>query len=124
MQKSIGILSALVMVITPLTAASAAGVTKSQIASAIEGKGYHVAEENAKMLSVAVGEHQVVIAVDGSDADGDDDQDMRDFANLQRCFLGTGGGLGWNCIVCDSDNSLSIDAVDSNFFFPRLTGPN
>ncbi|HBK92436.1 MAG TPA: hypothetical protein DDZ68_12275 [Parvularcula sp.] len=69
MKKSIGIASALILALAPLTAASAAGVTKSQIASAIAAKGYNVADENAKMLSVAVGEHRVVIAVDGSDAD-------------------------------------------------------
>lgn len=60
---------ALMMTAPPLGDAAAAGVTKSQIASAIEAKGYNVADENAKMLSVAVGEHRVVIAVDGSDAD-------------------------------------------------------
>ena len=69
MKKTIGIASALLLAVAPMTAASAAGVTKSQIASAIEAKGYNVAEENAKMLSVSVGEHRVVIAVDGSDAD-------------------------------------------------------
>jgi hypothetical protein len=69
MKKSIGIAAALVVALAPFATASAAGVTKSQIALAIEAKGYNVAEENAKMLSVAVGEHRVVIAVDGSDAD-------------------------------------------------------
>ncbi len=69
MKKSVGIAAALAMALAPLTAAAAAGVTKSQIAAAIEAKGYSVADANAKMLSVTVGEHRVVIAVDGSDAD-------------------------------------------------------
>ena len=69
MKKAVIWAVALMMTAAPLADAAAAGVTKSQIASAIEAKGYNVADENAKMLSVAVGEHRVVIAVDGSDAD-------------------------------------------------------
>ncbi len=69
MKMTIGIAAALILSAAPLTSALAASVTKSQIATAIGAKGYNVAEENAKMLSVVVGEHKVVIAVDGSDAD-------------------------------------------------------
>jgi hypothetical protein len=69
MNRSFGIAAAFLLAAAPLTAAYAAGVTKSQIAGAIGAKGYSVADENAKMLSVTVGEHKVVIAVDGSDAD-------------------------------------------------------
>ena len=68
MKNSLGIAAAFILAAAPCSA-FAAGVTKSQIASAIEAKGYNVADENAKMLSVSVGEHRVVIAVDGSDAD-------------------------------------------------------
>lgn len=60
---------AAVLAATPLMTAAAAGVNKGQIASAIGAKGYDVDELNPKMLSVGVGEHKVVIAVDGSDAD-------------------------------------------------------
>jgi len=61
--------AALLMAAAPVAGASAAGVSKAQIASAIGAKGYDVNELNPKMLSVTVGEHKVVIAVDGSDAD-------------------------------------------------------
>jgi len=69
MKIGLSIAAALVLAAAPFAAASAAGVTKSQIASAISAKGYAVADLNPKMLSVGVGEHKVVIAVDGSDAD-------------------------------------------------------
>jgi hypothetical protein len=61
--------AALLMAAAPVAGASAAGVSKAQIAGAIGAKGYDVNELNPKMLSVNVGEHKVVIAVDGSDAD-------------------------------------------------------
>jgi len=69
MKRVLSVAAAVLLAAAPLTAASAAGVTKSQIASAISAKGYAVADLNPKMLSVGVGEHKVVIAVDGSDAD-------------------------------------------------------
>ncbi len=60
---------------------------------------------------------------DGADLDGDDDQDMLDFARLQTCYSGPGGGLGWPCIVYDQDDDLDVDGPDANFFYPRITGP-
>lgn len=68
MRKAVLFAAAFMMAAAPL-AASAAGISKAQIASAIGAKGYSVSELNPKMLSVNVGEHKVVIAVDGSDAD-------------------------------------------------------
>lgn len=68
MRKAVLFAAALMMAAAPV-AALAAGVSKAQIASAIGAKGYSVSELNPKMLSVNVGEHKVVIAVDGSDAD-------------------------------------------------------
>jgi hypothetical protein len=61
---------------------------------------------------------------DGADADGDDDEDLFDFAELQRCFNGDGAGeLDWNCSVFDEDEDIDIDLVDFNYFQSRLTGP-
>lgn len=60
---------------------------------------------------------------DGADVDGDDDEDLLDFAELQRCFAGPGGGTQWNCTVFDSDSDNDIDINDWNFFEPRMTGP-
>jgi hypothetical protein len=62
----------------------------------------------------------------GADADADNDQDMHDFALLQTCFNGSGGGRGFPCIVFDSENDLGdgdIDNADADYFFPRITGP-
>ncbi len=61
---------------------------------------------------------------DGSDVDNDDDEDLLDFAELQRCFSGPGGGLDWNCSVFDNDEDSDIDLLDWDFFRPRMTGPN
>lgn len=61
---------------------------------------------------------------DGSDSDGDDDQDLFDFAGLQRCFNGDGAGeLGFNCTVFDVDEDLDVDLIDFAAFEPQLTGP-
>lgn len=61
---------------------------------------------------------------DGSDVDNDDDEDLLDFAELQRCFSGAGGGLDWNCSVFDNDGDGDLDLLDWDFFRPRMTGPN
>ncbi len=61
---------------------------------------------------------------DGADADGDDDEDLFDFAEFQRCFNGSGAGdLDWNCTVFDNDEDIDIDLVDFGYFHPRITGP-
>lgn len=61
---------------------------------------------------------------DGIDGDGDNDQDLHDFANFQRCFSDSGGGLLWNCLVNDHDDDGDVDIDDWNYFWPRMTGPN
>jgi hypothetical protein len=61
---------------------------------------------------------------DGSDVDGDDDEDNHDIAWFQRCYTGAGaGGLPFNGIVFDSDDDEDIDWTDWGFFAPRITGP-
>jgi hypothetical protein len=61
---------------------------------------------------------------DGSDVDGDDDQDLHDVAWLQLTFTGAGaGGLPYNGIVFDHDDDLDVDSADFNYFAPRTTGP-
>ena len=69
---------------------------------------------------------------DGTDADGDYDEDLYDFAEFQRCFSGDGViPLKWNCTVFDVDEDNDIDDWDYQSHFcagttdcPRLTGPN
>jgi hypothetical protein len=59
----------------------------------------------------------------GSDNDADFDQDLHDFAGLQRTFTGPGGPMKWGGIVFDSDDDDDVDWIDYNWFAPRLTGP-
>lgn len=61
---------------------------------------------------------------DGSDVDGDDDEDLHDFAWFQLCYTGAGAGaLPYNGIVFDHDDDLDVDMVDFNWFAPRMLGP-
>jgi hypothetical protein len=61
---------------------------------------------------------------DGADLDNDDDEDLFDFAGLQNCYSGAGvTPLLYNCIVFDEDEDEDVDAVDFQYFQPRMTGP-
>jgi hypothetical protein len=53
----------------PLAPASAAGVSKSEIAAALSADGYSVQDFKKNMLAVKVGEHVVLVGIDGADAD-------------------------------------------------------
>lgn len=61
-------LAALVLALAPLPAA-AQGISKSQIASSLTQKGYSVQDFKPNMLAVVVGEHVVLVGVDGADSD-------------------------------------------------------
>lgn len=65
----IGVAAALALVFAPCASAMAAGVTKAQIAQSLAAKGYTVQDFKANMLAVVVGEHVVLVGVDGADAD-------------------------------------------------------
>lgn len=65
----VGAAIAAAFVLTPMSGALAAGVTKSQIASSLAAKGYAVQDFKPNMLAVVVGEHVVLVGVDGSDSD-------------------------------------------------------
>jgi hypothetical protein len=61
---------------------------------------------------------------DGSDVDGDDDQDLVDAAWLQRTFTGAGAGLlPFNGLTFDHDDDVDVDNADFDYFDPRMTGP-
>jgi hypothetical protein len=61
---------------------------------------------------------------DGSDVDGDNDEDMFDFAWFQLTYTGPGAGaLPWNGIVFDADDDQDVDMTDFEYFAPRMTGP-
>ncbi len=62
-------LAALVLVLAPLPAAAQGGVSKSQIANSLTQKGYSVQDFKPNMLAVVVGEHVVLVGVDGADSD-------------------------------------------------------
>jgi len=60
---------------------------------------------------------------DGSDADGDNDEDMADIAALQQAFTGSGGGMVYGGLVFDHDEDEDVDSSDSSFTLVRMTGP-
>lgn len=64
-----GVLAAAALAFAPAGMASAAGVSKTQIAESLATKGYSVQDFKANMLAVSVGEHVVLVGVDGSDSD-------------------------------------------------------
>jgi hypothetical protein len=64
----------------------------------------------------------------GADADGDDDSDLWDFAEFQRCHHGSGvTPLDWACTVFDLDpapnGDQDIDLADYDTFEQGFTGP-
>jgi len=62
---------------------------------------------------------------DGSDCDGDADEDLLDFYCLQQTFTGSGNGPPpWPGTVFDADGDNDVDFADFNFFAPRMLGPN
>lgn len=70
MKKAVGALAAAILFVAPLAPAAAAGlVTKSEIAQTLEQEGYDVQDFKANMLAVMVGEHVVLVGVDGADGD-------------------------------------------------------
>ncbi|OFW99130.1 MAG: hypothetical protein A3E78_15590 [Alphaproteobacteria bacterium RIFCSPHIGHO2_12_FULL_63_12] len=65
----IGAAAALSLAFSPMSGAMAAGITKAQIAQSLTAKGYAVQDFKPNMLAVVVGEHVVLVGVDGADAD-------------------------------------------------------
>jgi hypothetical protein len=51
------------------TGANAAGISKAEISGALEQSGYAVQDLQPNMIAVTVGEHNVLIGLDGRDAD-------------------------------------------------------
>jgi hypothetical protein len=60
---------------------------------------------------------------DGSDADGDDDEDMQDIRHLQQVFRGSGGGRPFGGLVFDHDEDNDVDSSDLDQVLPQMTGP-
>lgn len=70
MNRLKGALIAAALVLAPLSQAAAGGVTKNQIADLLSDQGYSVREDfQPNALAVFVGEHVVVVAIDGPDGD-------------------------------------------------------
>jgi hypothetical protein len=66
----------------------------------------------------------VINRYDGSDVDGDDDEDLRDFAWLQRSFNGSGANdLLFNGLTFDHDDDIDVDLQDVSYFQTWMTGP-
>ncbi|TWT42393.1 Carbohydrate binding domain protein [Phycisphaerae bacterium RAS1] len=62
----------------------------------------------------------------GSDVDGDGNEDLLDFAELQRVYTGTPGPvfLPWNLFTFDHDEDFDVDASDVTIFLNNFNGPN
>ncbi len=80
-----GAVAAAALVFAPISGALAAGVSKAQIAESLSAKGYSVQDFKPNMLAVVVGEHVVLVGVDGSDAD------VSYISYLNDVSLGEGG---------------------------------
>ncbi|MFO0839189.1 MAG: hypothetical protein U1D55_11780 [Phycisphaerae bacterium] len=73
----------------------------------------------------------IVNHFNGADVDNDNDEDMVDFAWLQRNFRGNGvtapnglGPPGFLGVVYDQDRDNDVDGADWDYFRPRMTAPN
>lgn len=64
-----GLMVAAVAGLLAATPAAAAGVSKAQIAQSLAAQGYSIQDFKPNMLAVVVGEHVVLVGVDGADAD-------------------------------------------------------
>ncbi len=61
---------------------------------------------------------------DGSDVDGDDNEDLIDAAWLQRTYTGSGAGsLPFNGLTFDHDDDSDVDMDDVVYFETWMTGP-
>lgn len=69
MRILIGAMAALVMAGAPVSATLAKGISKPEIAAALSAQGYAVRDFQPNMLAVVVGEHVVLVGVDGADGD-------------------------------------------------------
>lgn len=69
MKLVIGALAATFLVAAPLTEAAARGVSKSEIAAALSDQGFAVQDFQPNILAVMVGEHVVLVGIDGADGD-------------------------------------------------------
>ena len=77
----------------------------------------HIYDNNGNLLSV---ESRIV----ASDINADGHVDMADFARLQNCFTGVGGGpVTPACESADLDGNGTVDLDDFEQFQSSLTGP-
>ncbi len=71
------------------------------------------------------GEAVVINFFDGGDVDGDNDQDLRDFAHMQRVFSGSGvTPMLWNTFTFDTDFDKDVDVTDWLTLSTKFTAPN
>lgn len=69
MKRAFGVLAAALLVMAPLAEAAARAISKAEIADALTNQGYAVRDFQPNMLAVVVGEHVVLVGVDGADGD-------------------------------------------------------
>lgn len=69
MKRVFGALAAALLVMAPLAEAAARAISKAEIAEALSNRGYAVRDFQPNMLAVVVGEHVILVGVDGADGD-------------------------------------------------------
>lgn len=69
MKRVFGALAVALLVMAPLAEAAARAISKAEIAEALSSQGYAVRDFQPNMLAVVVGEHVVLVGVDGADGD-------------------------------------------------------
>jgi hypothetical protein len=67
----------------------------------------------------------VLPGYDGADLTGDHAVDLADYALMQRCYTGAGGGpVQGECLAADLDDDTDVDLDDYAVVRENLTGPN
>ncbi len=69
MRAILTVLAAAMLVVSPLTTASAAGVSKQELSEILSGQGYAVRDFDKNMIAVVVGDYVVLVGIDGADSD-------------------------------------------------------
>lgn len=69
MKFVLGVIAAAIVASAPVSSALARGISKNEIAQALSTEGYSVQEFQPNMLAVVVGDHVVLVGVDGADGD-------------------------------------------------------
>jgi len=60
---------------------------------------------------------------DGIDGNGDDAEDLADFAWMQTVYAGNAVATAWGSLTFDYNDDTLVNMTDFTYFAPRMTGP-